>query len=165
MPAWSPEIANEFIRLAAADGHSFDQMKLQILVYIAHGWCLAIHDEPLTGDRPEAWSFGPVYRRLADALVGSGVESVAREIRNGEAGQRWQGISSDSPARADLEEFERKVIKVVYENYGSIDYSKLVAFPQQEGTPWAEIYADGGGEYRDIPHNLIKAQFVALVRR
>lgn len=33
MPAWSPEIANEFIRLAAAQGQPLDQMQLQKLVY------------------------------------------------------------------------------------------------------------------------------------
>jgi uncharacterized phage-associated protein len=72
MPAWSPEIANEFIRLAAADGRTFDQLQLHALVYIAHGWHLALNGEPLTGDRPEAWDFGPMYRRLADALAAYG---------------------------------------------------------------------------------------------
>jgi uncharacterized phage-associated protein len=80
MPAWSPQIANEVIRLASADGRAFDQMKLQELVYIAHGWCLAITGEPLTGDRPEALKHGPEYRRLADALAGCG-KSILRAGR------------------------------------------------------------------------------------
>ena len=42
MPAWSPEIANRFIALASADGRALDQIQLQKLVYIAHGWFLAI---------------------------------------------------------------------------------------------------------------------------
>lgn len=54
VPGWSREIANRFIRLAATEGRCFDQMQLQDLVYIAHGWCLALTGEPLTGDRPEA---------------------------------------------------------------------------------------------------------------
>jgi len=37
MVAWSPEIANEFIRLARAEARLLDQMQLQELVYIAHG--------------------------------------------------------------------------------------------------------------------------------
>ena len=55
MAAWSPEIANDFIRLAATDGRAFDQIQLQKLVYIAHGLCLARYGKPLTYDRPEAW--------------------------------------------------------------------------------------------------------------
>ena len=98
MPGWSPDIANEFIRRGLREGRAFDQMQLQKLVYIAHGWCLAFSGEPLTGDRPEAWDFGPVYRRLANAL-------------------------------------------------------------QSQGT-WAQVYGDGSGKLRDVPHQLIREQFV-----
>jgi uncharacterized phage-associated protein len=80
VPGWSPEIANEFIRRGLQEGRAFNQMELQKLVYIAHGWCLAFSGQPLTGDRPEAWDFGPVYRRLADALCTFGTDAVAREI-------------------------------------------------------------------------------------
>jgi uncharacterized phage-associated protein len=80
VPAWSTEIANELIRMASADGKAFDQMHLQELVYIAHGWCLVITGAPLTGDRPEALEHGPEYRRLAKALAKWGLEPVTTEI-------------------------------------------------------------------------------------
>lgn len=79
MPGWSPDIANEFIRRGLREGRAFDQMQLQKLVYIAHGWCLAFSGEPLTGDRPEAWDFGPVYRRLANALQRRDTTSYRRD--------------------------------------------------------------------------------------
>src|SRR4051794_743511 len=104
VPGWSPEIANEFIRLAAADGRAFDQLQLQGLVYVAHGWCLAFHDQPLTGDRPEAWEFGPMYRRLADALAPYGREPVSREILKSQAFADFQPAAADGPARSDLEQ-------------------------------------------------------------
>jgi len=60
MPGWSTEIATVFIRRGLEHGRAFDQMQLQKLIYIAHGWSLAATGEPLTGDRPEAWDLGPI---------------------------------------------------------------------------------------------------------
>jgi uncharacterized phage-associated protein len=80
VPAWSTEIANEFIRMGASSGETFTQMHLQELVYIAHGWCLALTGEPLTGDRPEARQYGPEYRRISEALVKCGTRPVTTKI-------------------------------------------------------------------------------------
>lgn len=54
MPAASPAIANQFIPLALHDGRPLTNMHLQKLVFIAHGWNLAIRNLPLTEDDPEA---------------------------------------------------------------------------------------------------------------
>jgi uncharacterized phage-associated protein len=64
------------MRLASLRGIAFTQMHLQELVYIAHGWCLTLTGEPLTGDRPEALKHGPEYRRLADALAEYGTAPI-----------------------------------------------------------------------------------------
>jgi len=164
MPSWSPEIANEFISIAAGGGRSLSQMQLQKLVYIAHGWCLAYSEQPLTGDRPEAWAFGPVYRRLSDALARYGADGVTREISVGEM-QFDQSIGDpDLPAKADLNSFEMDTIVMVYEDYGALDASRLSSLTQRPGTPWARVFADGAGKFRDIPHSLIRSQFVELAR-
>ncbi|MBL4556355.1 MAG: hypothetical protein JKP98_01510 [Rhodobacteraceae bacterium] len=53
MPSHDPRaIANEFIKL---NGGNMNQMKLQKLVYISHGWNLAINREHLVSGRIEAW--------------------------------------------------------------------------------------------------------------
>ena len=80
MPAWSTDIADEFLRLAAANGERLNQLQLQDLVYIAHGWRLALSGEPLTGDRPEASETGPIYRRLANVFAGYGMDPLPSEI-------------------------------------------------------------------------------------
>lgn len=82
MADWSPAIANEFIRRARADGRSLTQMQLQKLVYIAHGWNLAVNGRPLTVDAPKAGDFGPVYTELWGALRHYGGDPVTRDIRN-----------------------------------------------------------------------------------
>jgi uncharacterized phage-associated protein len=162
MPAWSPEIANEFIGLALAAGRPLNQSQLQKLVYIAHGWCLAFHDQPLTGDRPEAWDFGPVYRRLADALRSYGLDLVDREILIGEAYPGWTGPNAEAPARGELEPGEHELIATVYRDYGGLETSQLSAWTRKGTAPWAQVFANGAGEFRDIPHDLVKAQFAEL---
>lgn len=161
MPGWSPEIANEFIGRGLHDGRTFDQMQLQKLVYIAHGWCLAFSEQPLTGDRPEAWDFGPVYRRLADALQAYGTDQVKDQI----SADWFTSVASQQQARVgvaktDLDEFEMDMIVMVYEDYGAFTAAQLSALTQRTGSPWEQIYANGSGKLRDVPHQLIRDQFV-----
>lgn len=165
MPAWSPEIANEFIGMAAAQGNAFDQMQLQDLVYIAHGWCLAITGEPLTGDRPEALEHGPEYRRLARALARWGVEPVSAQITLADAYPDFSGVDATLPARPELNGIERDLVARVYAEYGGFQASQLATFTCGEGTPWAEKFAGGAGKSRDIPHAMIRAQFAEITAK
>lgn len=165
MPAWSHEIANELIKLASADGKAFDQMQLQELVYIAHGWCLAITGEPLTGDRPEALEHGPEYRRLAEALVGWGLDPVTSEI---EAENNSVGLSKmDATISASVEllEIEKDILARVFDDYGHLRISQLATLTRAEGTPWHQVFASGAGKRRDIPHALIRTQFVEIAAK
>jgi Uncharacterized phage-associated protein len=162
MPGWSPEIANEFIQLAAERDQPLDQIQLQNLVYLAHGWCLASSDQPLTGDRPEACDFGPVYRRLADALACHGADPVRQEIIRLDFDPDWPGKNANDSARAELDQFEMDTIETVYADYGALPSSQLSVFTQSAGTPWAEVYAGGSGKLREIPHSLIRDQFAKI---
>jgi uncharacterized phage-associated protein len=165
MPAWSPEIANEFIKLAATQERALDQLQLQGLVYIAHGWCLGFHGEPLTGDRPEAWEFGPIYRRLAEALAPYGCDHVTREISRGEAFPNDPVRDIDQPARADLDEVEQELISDTFLRYSRFEASQLSALTRKGDTPWRQVFANGSGEFSDIPHQMVKAQFDELLRQ
>jgi uncharacterized phage-associated protein len=162
MPGWSPEIANEFIKIAARENRAFDQMQLQWLVYIAHGWCLALYDEPLTGDRPEAWEFGPEYRRLADALAPCGCDPVTHEIHNADAFPDFAHFHADDAARAELEWFECELVLEIYKCYGSFERSKLASLACEDNAPWRQVFADGTGKFREISHGLVKAEFLEI---
>ena len=153
MPAWSTNIANELVMLASKDQKAFNQMQLQELVYIAHGWCLAISGQPLTGDRPEALPHGPEYRRLADALAHYGVGPVSAKI---DIASKSDATLSDE---SELSEFEQDILGQTYADYGDLDVQHLAILTRSKGTPWDAVYAAGAGKNRDISHNLIKAQF------
>ena len=163
MPAWSPDVANEFIKLAAEDGRRLNQSQLQKLVYIAHGWRLAFSGEPLTGDRPEAWSFGPVYRRLANALVAHGNGPVADPIPSG-GGPNPSDLDRNPRDASELEAVEIDLIASIYLEYGRLEALQLSNWTRKGAAPWAKVFAGGVGEFSDISHQLVRAQFVELAR-
>lgn len=160
--AWSPEIANEFIRLAQQEGVAFTQMQLQKLVYIAHGWSLAIRNLPLTFDAPEAWDYGPVFRELRNALRSYGKGKINALIRNCDFTPGVFSEEPEAPAMPELSNDEKAVIERVYRGYGKYHAYQLSALTHQPDTPWSDIYKDGVGRSHEIPADLIRKHFIEL---
>src|SRR5687768_9300066 len=73
-------IANFFIQKGIEAGNPIDQMKVQKLVYFAHGWYLAITNQPLINEAIEAWRFGPVIPSLYHSLKHSGNQAITHTI-------------------------------------------------------------------------------------
>ena len=64
MENYALAIANYFIELAHKDKIDIRPLKLMKLVYIAHGYILALLDKPTVGaklEEVEAWQYGPVF--------------------------------------------------------------------------------------------------------
>ena len=167
MSAPSPAIANEFIRRAGRDARHLTHMQLQKLVYIAHGWNLAINGAPLTDDMPAAWDYGPVYRDLFDALRRFGSGPVIGEIRAGDfgGGVFLQAPESEDVVRAQIGEKERAVIDRVYSDYGKFHAYQLSALTHQEGTPWDQVYNHGDGKMSPIDNSRVKRHFIDLAHK
>lgn len=165
MPAWSPEIANEFVRMAVRDEQRLDQLQLQGLVYIAHGWCLAMYGEPLTGDRPEAWEYGPIYRRLADALETYGQDPVKGAISSAKTNRDPHRAKAGSSVLSKLDRTEAALITEIYHTYAAFESWQLSALTRKGESPWKQVMEDGTGKSREIPHELIRTQFVELLQQ
>jgi uncharacterized phage-associated protein len=165
MSDWSPAVANEFIRRGLADGHPFTQMQLQKLVYIAHGWNLAITGKPLTVDNPQAWDYGPVYRPLRNALRDYGSAAVKQEIKNRDFFPGVFDDDPDKPAVASLDADERQVIDRVYRDYGRFHAYQLSALTHEAGTPWTRVYSNGAGRSNEIGAELIREHFIGLAQK
>ena len=64
-PYSAKAIANAFLQRAFNEKKAIGQLKLQKLVYIAHGYYLALTGgNPLVNEPFEAWDYGPVNRTL-----------------------------------------------------------------------------------------------------
>ena len=162
----SVAIANEFLRKAGAAG--LTQMQLQKLVYFSHGWNLALSNEPLTSDQPEAWDYGPVYPDLYDHTKYFGRSEITRQITpdDDEAARFFLGGKRTSPPyRAELSGREQQIINHVWSRYGQLTGARLSALTHQPDTPWAAVYGDGVGKSRKIPNDIIDRHYKLIAIR
>src|SRR6266567_4998834 len=147
--AYDPKsIANVFLALAEAEGKRLTPLQLMKLVYIAHGWYLALTNKPLISERAEAWQYGPVIPSLYREFKGFGNSSITR--RAGELS--FETLPPLPPDGEDggLHRFLQKIWTI----YGKYTGAQLSTLTHQEGTPWHEVWYHGGGQERrgtDIP--------------
>jgi uncharacterized phage-associated protein len=144
-------VANEFISLAAAEGKYLTPMQIMKLVYIAHGWSLALNQRPLFSDRIEAWKYGPVIPGLYQDLKTYGSGSVTAQLRTGVFGG-----SATTP-----DDDDRKFIESVYKSYGALNGLRLSAMTHEDGTPWSQTYKSGNMNL-EISNDLIVAHYQRL---
>jgi uncharacterized phage-associated protein len=145
----SRAIANEFLKLSG--GNPINQMWLQKLVYMAHGWNLAINGTPLVGDRVEAWDGGPVFRRIWNHF-----RDFGRNAENGLLGKQ-----AKEPFEAELSDDERAVINHVWKRYGGYTGNHLSSMTHQEGTPWSNAYF-GRGRNAPLLNDDVRQHFTEL---
>ena len=76
------KVATQIIWIASLDGRSLTPMQLIKLSYIAHGWTLAILDNPLFKDIVEAWRYGPVVPDIYHRYKKFGYSRISVRLRN-----------------------------------------------------------------------------------
>lgn len=148
MPLDSRQIANDFIRLAAEEGRVLSILPLVKLVYVAHGWNLALRDEPLITDYAYAWKHGPVIPGVYYAFRPQGTHNLAptRLIHLPESGE------------------DESVIRQTYSRYGGMRPSALRNLTHIAGGPWHRTMLELG-ERQLIPNAWIKDHYEDKLRR
>jgi uncharacterized phage-associated protein len=144
----SRNVANEFLRLAEAKEKPLTPMQLLKLVYIAHGWSLALHGRRLIQDEIQAWQYGPVIPRLYNAI---------REFRSNPVTGRLSEEGSPLDAEA------KDLISQTFETYGAMNGVALSRITHAEGTPWSQTYKTGAFGLV-IPDDLIRDHYESLAR-
>lgn len=122
------QVAKYFLAKADEEvGDGISNLKLQKLVYYAQAYHLAMHGEPLFGDRLEAWEHGPVVPDLYHAYKEYGAANI--------------------PAPSDLHldaysEETAEFLDEVYNVFGQYSAWKLRNMTHEE-RPWVEAYENG----------------------
>ncbi len=143
-------VANEFIRLASQSGKPLTNMQIQKLVYIAHGYCLAIFNHPLINEQVQAWRYGPVIPELYYALRQYGAGFVPQPLPV----ESMEGLSPQ----------DQTLIETVFNAYRRFNGAQLSTMTHQPDSPWKQVYdprADFHSEV--INNNLIKNYYAKLL--
>lgn len=139
-------IADAILKLAKKKGQALTPMQLMKLVYIAHGWSLALRDKDLFQDRIEAWKYGPVIPDLYFATKQWGRSPIPLDKIDGDI-----GIDADT----------NNFLNDVVDNYAHIDGIALSHMTHKPGTPWSQVYVDGRNA--SIPDDCIASHYKQLL--
>jgi len=138
-------IANYFVELAEKENSGIRPLKLMKLVYIAHGYILAILDKSALDprfDKVEAWKFGPVIPSVYHSFKIYGNENIRKKTSI----FKEDFHENDSPLIETPElngDDEKEICKFVWKNYGDFSGSDLVTMLHKDGTPWSMFYKIG----------------------
>lgn len=147
VPYSSKAVANFFLSLANSKGEDLDQLKLQKLIYFAHGWHLAFRDQPLIPDRIEAWQYGPVvpslYYELLDwgsaPIKGAIVEMLSKLNDSTNQVDFFQYVPNLQAYGAENDaglKFTEQLLRQIYRYYGHLTGPQLSYLTHEKNGPW-----------------------------
>ena len=110
-------IANWFLQ--KDESMKNDVMKVLKLVYISHGFHLALTEDPLVAEGIQAWQYGPVIPELYFQLK---AENLL--------------ISPADKLLFDEDKFLHNFLEAIYKKYGHLNGARLSNLTHQKDTPW-----------------------------
>jgi len=131
------------IAAAILERQSVDQMKLHKLLYFVQAGSLAWFDAPAFEERIEAWTYGPVIRRVAGRYM------------------NFDGDPIPGPVAGKSESLDHRtawLVERVLAEYGHLSGPELAELTKRTGTPWRKVRADLPEEApsdREIPLTLL----------
>lgn len=162
IPLPAKAVANYFIELAKSEQVSITQMKIQKLVYIAHGWHLALLERPLVRERIEAWRWGPVIPDLYHDLKEFGNQPVTREAVEIMIDGTIVEVRAPRIGFSDGDTDKTKVLlDRVWKVYRRYTAAQLSEMTHRNGTPWQET-ARNLKTY--IPNEMIQKYYKDRIR-
>lgn len=144
------QVANRLLTLSAGRGKALSLMQILKLVYFAHGWCLALRNEPLISEPIVAWKHGPV------------IESLYFDFRRGQG--IWDLVPlPPEPEARPIGERDDKLLGQILDTYGDEDAFMLSYLTHLPDGPWDKVYREGT-HGAIIPNSLIREHFREKLR-
>lgn len=163
-PYTAQAIANTILDLAKdSDIDSITPMKMQKLIFFAHGWHLGLTDKPLISDTIQAWQYGPVIESLYHDLKQYGSEKIENQINSINFEQGIFSTEVQVVKSSDI----IGLLKQIVEQYGKYSAIQLSNLTHEVGSPWYEVVKKYPNELSNrsipIPNSLIDSHFKSLI--
>jgi uncharacterized phage-associated protein len=128
---YSPLAAANFFLAEFAGSRGIEHMKLQKLVYCAHGWWLTAYDYSFLNERPQIWKHGPVFNSLYHVLKPFGGMPIYHP----------QSVSPfEAPPTIDRDDHNvRNLLAWVWQRYGHLSSFALSDMTHRPGTAWSRV--------------------------
>ena len=110
--------------------------KIQKLTYIFYGSWLAIKNQRLIDEHPQAWPYGPVFPTSRNKLLKVDLNTIS--LRDDELRE----ISRDKEINS--------LMNLVYNTFGSWSASSLSAWSHKEGSPWEKTVSNEKFKWGDV---------------
>lgn len=139
---WSAKaVANTLLEIAKKHGVPLNPLKLQKLIYYAHGWALALLNRPLIDEQVQAWKFGPVIASVYHAFKRFGNGRISEFAADfDDAGKPYTPIIPQDAVE------ERKLLERVWDTYGNLSGIQLSNMTHERGSPWWQAWQEGASE-------------------
>lgn len=152
-------IANYFIQKGLEDGcKDLTPMKLLKLVYMAHGWSLALLDRALISETVQAWKYGPVIESIYYRFREYGSQPVDPSCLLDDL--------QDNPMPNDKETCD--LLDRVWNVYKGNTGIQLSNWTHREEGPWYKAWHKEGGCSRQnhpMSDEKIKEYFASLIKK
>ncbi|MFY0614250.1 MAG: SocA family protein [Hyphomicrobiaceae bacterium] len=155
MANYTPQhVANYFLKRADEENRPITQLKLIKLVYIAHGWNLALLGEPLFDEPVQAWRYGPVVPSVYHEFKHFGRRSIDQMAENLDL----DTMAAECPQIPKSDAQTHKILNLVWNAYRKFSGEALIEKTHEEGSPWSETF-EPGVRYSVIDDDLIRQHF------
>ena len=118
----SVEVAKYIAAYWNERGVEINMTKLQKLLYIAYGTWLAVKNERLCDEHPQAWPYGPVFQKVYDALTGIVLQDIT--------------LNDNDLKIIKKDEEVNILLKMMYKGFGKWNATKLTEWSHKDKSPW-----------------------------
>lgn len=138
----SRDVAAFIAQTCVSKGYTYNNTKIQKLLYCAYGASLAVLQERLCDEYPRAWEYGPVFPKVFKAISkGNDLAQYSYEVRD------------NAPQEV------KDLIDKVVSGFGQYTGTALSRWSHRPGSPWQQVVEGFGKLYDFIPDDIISAYF------
>jgi uncharacterized phage-associated protein len=155
--------ANSVLKATEDRGIKTSPMKLQKLLYLMHGYYIALTGKPLVDEEFEAWPYGPVAPTIYHDLKKFGGGTIPSGCRLNRL--NVETFEFETPSFPDDDEQAKKVLSFVLSTYGAQTAVYLSDLTHKVGSPWERVKRENPYLRNvSIKNEMIKDYFSALVK-